>query len=210
MLILSLAALLAGPAAFGLARTHPRLLALLDVAITASIALLVAAELWPLMLGGSAGATLFAAAIGLYGPTAVESVLHRVDYHRIEARAHLVTMIVGLAGLGLHAFVDGAALTESGASPRGYLAGAVVAHRVPVGLAIWWLVRPTFGASVAWILLAAVAASTVVGFSAGTRILPALSPSGLAAFQGFVGGSLLHVVFFRKHIEAHRHAPTHD
>ena len=203
MLILSLAALLAGPVLFGLAGTQPRAIPALELLIITAITVLVVLELAPLATGGAALAVLPATALGLFGPTAVEWILHRIDYHRVEARAHQVTMLVGLSGLGTHAFVDGAALTGVAASSAGMLAGAVVLHRVPVGLAVWWIARPVFGPRVAWGLLGLIGASTLAGYAAGTRLLPTLSLTALAAFQGFVAGSLLHVVFFHKHVEAH-------
>lgn len=209
MLILSLAALLAGPLTFRVARTWPRVRAWLELLIMAMIALLVGVELAPIVTRGGAPSVLSAAVVGLFGPSAVEWGLHRVDYHRFEARTHLVIMLVGLLGLALHGFADGGALTDAARGGHaGFLAGAVVLHRIPVGLAIWWLARPTFGAGIAWTLLGAIGASTVAGYGVGLRVIPSLSPGSVAAFQGFVAGSLLHVVFFRKHIDAHRHPPS--
>lgn len=212
MLILSLAALLAGPATFGVAQTWPRVRAGFELVIMATIAVLVGVELAPLVVGDTPAAVpvILAGVLGLFGPTAVESTLHRIHYHRVEARAHVVTMLVGLLGLALHALADGAALTDAAGAGDRVLASAVVLHRAPVGVALWWLARPAFGAAVAWGVLGLIAASTVAGYAVGTRVIPTLTPGAVAAFQGFVAGSLLHVVFFRKHVHAHGHGANHS
>ena len=47
-----------------------------------------------------------------------------------------------MAGLALHGMLDGVALANAHghATPL-----AVVLHRLPEGLTLWWLLRPTYG-----------------------------------------------------------------
>ncbi|MEM7357080.1 MAG: hypothetical protein AAF657_40070, partial [Acidobacteriota bacterium] len=103
----------------------------------------------------------------------------------------------------LHAVLDGLALftpvAEHGghAAGDGWLAFAVILHRLPVALVIWWLVQPKLGPRVAYGLLAIVALGTVVGFFSSHRIWPMLEPSAIALLQAVIAGMLLHVIVER-------------
>ena len=60
-----------------------------------------------------------------------------------------LALVVGLSGLFLHAFLEGAAFAPSGGGVGTTFAAAVVTHRISVGLVIWWLIRPRFGIGLA-------------------------------------------------------------
>ena len=64
--------------------------------------------------------------------------------------SRVVALPLALLAIALHALLDGVAIAsdEAGAAHgSSELALAVVLHRVPVGLGIWWLVRPLYGAA---------------------------------------------------------------
>lgn len=109
----------------------------------------------------------------------------------------------GFVGLLLHTALDGVGLatadraTGSGAA----LPLAIVAHRFPVGLALWLIVAPRFGRRAAWAVLALVAATTVFGFLLGDVLLPERDTPALSLFQAFVAGTLLHVLLHTPTIE---------
>jgi hypothetical protein len=92
--------------------------------------------------------------------------------------------------LALHAAVDGAALAfgEAGFGPS--LAIAVVAHRLPVGLAVFDRMDTP---RQAWVALGGLALATVLGFFGGPSLAHA-SEAVHGLFEGLVAGGLLHVV----------------
>ena len=139
--------------------------------------------------------TLVFVVLGFVSPTFAEKLFRRAAKH-----AHVVALALGLLGLSLHAVLDGAALAGS-AFGGDQLPTAVVVHRFPVGLTIWWLLRPHFGNVVAGLVLTLVAAATAAGYGLGPPVAEGLSGQSVAWFQAFVAGSLLHVVFHRPHLD---------
>ncbi len=147
---------------------------------------------------------LIPALVGLIVPGMAERTLFAGSSH---ARVHRWIISAGLFALALHAMLDGVAL-EAGSHGHGHDHGApagsemlalgVVMHRLPLGIAVWWSVRPRWGEARAWALLAIVIAATLVGYFAGHDALPM---DALAHVQAFVAGSLLHVMVH--HTSAH-------
>jgi hypothetical protein len=189
-LLLSLAALALGPIVYGLAARRPAGLGVLDSFLFVTLSGLVLLHLIPhaLHVGGGAAAT--AALLGLGGPALAERMLHRA-----AAGVHLLVLSAALLGLGGHAFFDGLALIGSQSSAP--LAIAVILHRLPDGLAIWWLLRPPYGAGVAASTLGLMATATACGFFVGDVILFKTNQAWLASLQAFVSASLVHVVLHR-------------
>jgi len=115
----------------------------------------------------------------------------------IEGRVDSPRPVVGLAvlGFGLHAMLDGAALShgDHGHHHGELLALGVVLHRLPLGLALWWGLRPRFGVRAGFMALGFVTVVTALGFFA-EPVLEGLPQRPLAAFEALVAGSLLHVV----------------
>ena len=109
-----------------------------------------------------------------------------------------LALVLTLAGLTLHVFLEGAALT---AEPENIVLPVTV-HRLLVGLAIWWVVRLRHGFWVAALGIIALATATVGGYVVGGEIIP--EGGAVELFQAFVGGSLLHVVFHQR-IDDHQH-----
>jgi len=106
-----------------------------------------------------------------------------------------VTMPLALSGIAIHAVLDGIALTSTrmGDEP-GALAAAVVLHRIPVGLGIWWLAAPLYGKRSALGLLGAIAIFSVLGFGFGETLMTRVPTSAVALFQALIAGSLMHVI----------------
>ncbi len=206
LLLASIAALVIGPLAYRFAHRSGTTLTILDGFVFVAISGLVILSVLPeAIVHGGWVAIVFIVA-GFVGPTVAEHL-----FHRAAKGTHVAALILGLVGLCLHALVDGAALGDGLAlQAGGQLPTAVVLHRLPVGLAIWWLLRPHFGAAVAGLALAAVAGATAAGYAVGPALGTGagLTVGSVAWFQAFVGGSLLHVVFFRPHLDAHTHGKT--
>lgn len=124
------------------------------------------------------------ALLGLFGPTLIERLRHR-----LAVTIHRTALVLGMLGLLLHSFIDGAGLVGS---PT--LSLALILHRVPVGLAVWTLLRRNFGTKTAVVGLVLLNASTVAGFYTANLALEHLGGGWISGFTALVGGSLLHVV----------------
>ncbi|MGW8180707.1 MAG: permease, partial [bacterium] len=199
LLAISLAALLFGPLIYGMAKERNMMLSLLDGFIFVTISGIVLLYLFPESLQQGGWITLFFAVAGLFGPTLIESI-----FRRAARPAHIAALVLGLAGICLHGLIDGSALAPYHQAEQGHAAllpFAVILHRIPVGLTIWWLLRPAFGVHLAATVLGLVGLSTVAGFALGSVLTTELSSRGFACFQALVAGSLLHVIFHQPHLD---------
>ncbi len=192
LLVLSLMALLLGPVAYRAARSEHGLLDAVDGFVLVAITGMVVFAILPEAVATGGTTALVMALIGAMGPALAERA-----YRAAAHSSHNLALVLGLVGLGFHGVLDGAALAEGAWQGSGVLPWAVVLHRFPAGLAIWWLLRPGFGLRVASATLALVMAATVAGFAAGPPLLTMSSPAALGWFQGLVGGALVHVVVHR-------------
>ena len=82
------------------------------------------------------------------------------------------------------AVYDGAALAGVALEPG--LAAGVILHRLPVGLALWVLVRPRLGLRRMLWVAGALALGTVCGAFLGEVVLAGISGTALAVVQAFV------------------------
>lgn len=197
-LAISLLALLLGPFIYAMAREKDKMLSLLDGFIFVAISGLVLVYLLPESFSIGGWITLLFALAGLFGPTLIERV-----FRPAARQAHIAAIILGLAGICLHALFDGSALAPNQHLHSGHalLPFAVVLHRLPVGLTIWWLLRPAFGVRMAAAALGSVGFATVIGFALGSFLIEDFTSQGIAYFQALVAGSLLHVVFHQPHLD---------
>jgi hypothetical protein len=104
----------------------------------------------------------------------------------------------------VHALLDGAGLAGSSLRAEPSLAAAIILHRFGVGLMLWLIVQPVFGARSAWLTLFAMAAATIVGFEFSERLLPLAGDRVISAMQGVIVGTIIHGLVHREHV--HRHA----
>lgn len=204
-LFLSIVALFIGPAVFPLLRSRPSLIAALDGFLLTSIGGLVLVDLLPHALHAAGGWAFLAAAVGLGIPAVIDR-RHRATApkeaapcgHEHEAEhQHSALVNVALAGLAVHAFVDGSALAvpevqvhESSA----HLAVAVLMHRVPVSLLVATMVAKSRGIRGALMAASILGVATIAGFIVAREALPYWELRELALFQAFIAGTLLHVI----------------
>ncbi len=203
LLLASVAALLVGPLIYRFAHGRGTALTILDGFVFVAISGLVILSVLPGAVANGGWPAIVFIVAGFAGPTVAEHL-----FHRAAKGTHVAALVLGLVGLSLHALIDGAALGEGLPAQGAQLPTAVVLHRLPVGLSIWWLLRPHFGAGVASLVLAAVTGATAAGYAVGPALGAELTVGSVAWFQAFVGGSLLHVVFFRPHLDDHTHGQT--
>lgn len=190
-LIASIAVLGAAPLLHRLRAWSRRTTTIVDATVAALTALLIGFEVLPECFEAIGSLALLAAGVGVMIPLLAE--------RRVRSVAHRAAPLLAAGALALHAATDGLAIASAHGATHGHSHGlewAVIMHRLPLGLALWWLLRPK-GRALAIAALVLVGLSTVLGFGVGAAALPALSHSGLILFQAFASGLLLHVLLHR-------------
>jgi uncharacterized membrane protein YraQ (UPF0718 family) len=169
---------------YALSRRVRFLLHALDGFVLTAVGSLVLLHIAPraVTLGGLW--SVAAAALGL----ALPALFERMVFGR---RARGWAIVLGLIGLVSHTLIDGAAIGSE--KEAGALSWAIVVHRLPAGILVWWLVRPAFGLRRASLMLGGLILATVAGFALGTRF-DFVEERSLAIFEAFVAGALLHVL----------------
>lgn len=191
----SVAVLLVGPGIHRVAAREPVTMAALDNFVLVAIVGLVALEIVPGALQLAGLPALLALLFGVLGPALADGPLHRA-----ARGTHRTALVLAILGMAIHSFTDGLALASAHvAGGRSHaLEIAVIAHQLPVAVAVWWLLSPAglLRASAAMLLLGL---ATVLGFLLADRSLEALAPAWLGILQGLFAGLLLHVVAHRTH-----------
>ena len=185
-----------GPALHQLARATGTMLAALDGFVYVTIGGMVLFHILPETYHLAGWPVFIALALGLMGPGWVE---HRLE--NLARQAHAVALLLALVGIGLHGFTDGLALGQGGHEHAGehMLPWAVVLHRLPVGLMVWFLIRPVYGLRLALATLLLIGVATVLGFFMGEFAVGSLTNDSRGLFQALVAGTLLHVVVHRSY-----------
>ena len=183
-LLISIAALAAGPLVLMWSRRHG-LTSALDGFVLVTISGLVLVHLIPHALEVSGPWVIALALLGFLGPSLVEKYL----IHAAQ-QAHRATVVFAISGMAIHAVGDGLALALSSGHEHGSLLGlAVLLHRLPVSLTVWWILAPTRGRIFATLTLATIAVATVIGFASEGMLASTLDSDGFAPFPS-VGGWL--------------------
>ena len=194
--------LAAVPVIYRLCRGRSQALTALDGFMFVSMGGIILLDFLPQALEDGGWPCVVFAVLGVGLPTVIERRGHRLGEH-----FHRAALYLGLLGLLIHSMLDGVYLGSSGAD-SGLLPLAVILHRLPVGLTVWWLVRWSRGRGAAMLLLGVLAVLTALGYFAGSGLLDDLSGRGLAWFQSLVAGSLFHVVLHRSRGAAPEEAPA--
>jgi len=202
-LLATLLALAAGPALYAFGRHNARMLAFLDGFVLISIAGLVVLEVVPGTFTQGGPWTVAFLLAGLFGPTLLERM-----FRNAERATHIGALGVAVCGLVFHALGDGVVLAPGGADWA--LPAAVVVHSIPVGMAVWWLLAPSFGAGPPLAALVAMGAGTLAGYFNGEALSALLGQQGWAWFQSLIAGTILHVIFGRPHLHGAEEDPTHE
>lgn len=194
-LIASCVALLIGPLFYRYFSSGSGLQKGLDGFVFVSLGGLVLIHILPELLEHGGLLAIIFVILGIWGPTASERL-----FHRYSDITHNLTLSLGIGGLLLHTITDGGAMVlaqQEGSSTL--LALGVILHRLPVGLAIWWLLKPQVGTRWASLVLVAMMLLTGVGYVAGEQLITQLSLENTVYLQAFVTGSILHVVLHQPH-----------
>ena len=209
LLLLSILILGTGPLLYGFVSRHGQAQSVIDGFVVFAVGGLILLHVLPQTVQAGGGWALGAAVMGVFLPMAFERV--RALGHR---SVHAMVFGGAVTFLILHALFDGIALgngeKEGG---RFALSLAVLLHRLPVALMIWWLLRPEYGKRIAAAALASVGVATLTGFLLEGQIHHLFDGAGFACLQAFVAGSLLHVIAHQTphdHAHAHDHTHAHD
>jgi zinc transporter ZupT len=173
-----------------------------DGFVYVAVPALVALQVLPHAIEERSLLILGVVALGALIPTAFERASRLFAEHTDN-----LAIVAGISGLLIHTVLEGAALVP-GAEPVDPAFGwAVVLHRIPVGLVVWWLVRPRHGIPLATLAVGSLVGATLTGALVGAEITGQARGPGFELFEAFVAGTLLHVVF---HQGRHDHAHAHD
>jgi hypothetical protein len=195
--LLSSLALVAGPFLFVLGARQEGVRLALDGFVVMTLAGIVCLHIVPDAWRLAGLVSLVFLALGLLFPLLLEAV-----FARALERAHGFVVVLAAVGIGVHGTLDGIALIPlaEGGLLANELALGVIIHRLPVGMAIWWALKPEFGTRAAVGMITLVIGATGLGFLLGANLSSAGASPILACFQSFVAGSLVHVVLFgRRH-----------
>ena len=198
LLALSILLLGVGPVLVEFTRQARSALAALDGFILVTVGGLVLLYVLPEAVREGGFLALLVGVAGFAGPFTVERLGERFS----RAGHHILVAVVAF-GFIPHALLDGVALSvgQNGEAEQhgSLLPLAVVFHRLPVGFAIWWIVRPNQGTKGALVALGLISISTVVGYALGGSYLQNFHSTAFILVEAFVGGALLHVLLHRPH-----------
>jgi hypothetical protein len=181
-----------GPFLFLLGERHRSTRQALDGFILIIIAGIVCLHIVPEAWRVAGWISLMFLGFGLVFPSLLEAV-----FSMALSRAHGFVVAVAAVGVVVHAAIDGIALIPlAEADGINQLAVGVIVHRLPVGMAIWWVVRPRFGNLAAVVTFLIVIGATGASYFLGAGLMGVVESVGLACFQSFVAGSLVHVALF--------------
>lgn len=183
-----------------------RAVRLVDGFVYVAVPALVALQVIPHSLEEGSPVILLLVAGGAIVPSLFERASHLLERYTDD-----LAILVGLSGLLLHEILEGAAFAPLGSPVDPVFGWAVILHRVPAGLIVWWLVRPRHGIPLAALAVGSLVVATLGGFLVGNELLGPVHGPGIERYQAFVSGTLLHVIFHRgRHDHTHDHAHTND
>ena len=200
VLLLSITSLFIGPMHYLWLRKGGFVAKAFDSVIVVVLILLMAFLLIPeswAELGYWSVALMFA---GYLLPGLLESLIKKAAH-----TLHLISLMLALAGLALHAMLDGAALMIGHGDAGNSLGLAIVLHRFGVGLMLWMMVQPVFGKRVAFGVLGFVGLATVVGYLLSETILGLEGDHAMSVLQALIIGMIVHSLIHRSHGESHHH-----
>jgi uncharacterized protein len=201
-LIAATAAPVLGPVLYRVLHGRRRAFRLVDGFVYVAVPLLVAWQVLPHAWDERSFLAIVALGAGFVLPALIERASHA-----LAEQTDNLAIVVGLSGLALHALLEGAALVPGENGVDAPFALAVILHRVPVGLVVWWLIRPRFGTTAASVGVGSFMIATLAGYGLGTELLAGAHGPGAQTYQAFVSGSLVHAVF---HQGRHDHDHSND
>ena len=118
---------------------------------------------------------------------------------------HLLSLLLALTGLALHAMLDGAALNAGDGAMASNLSMAIVIHRFGVGMMIWMMVQPVFGRRIAFGVLGFASLATVGGYLLSEKLMGLEGDYATSVIQALIIGMIVHSLIHRSHGTSHHH-----
>jgi hypothetical protein len=118
---------------------------------------------------------------------------------------HILSLLLALSGLAVHAILDGAALTVNHNGATSSLSLAIVMHRFGVGMMLWMMVQPVFGKAAAFAVLGFVSLATIAGYLLSESVLGLEGDFVMSAIQALIIGTIVHSLIHRSHSQGHQH-----
>ena len=199
-LFLSIVSMLLGPVVYSAANYVKNLREILDGYIFITIICLVCFHIIPEAYEIGGNLIIPFMLIGLLLPVTMEFF-----FQRALKKTHVVTLMIAMLGLAIHALIDGISLSpdivihshDHGVFNNlfeNHLALGIILHRLPVGMAIWWSIRLYFSKRVALTVFTIITLFTTIGYMYTPLVVDILNSAAIAYFQAFVAGSLLHIM----------------
>jgi len=199
LLILSIISLFVGPVLYQWLRRGGFVAKAFDSLIIAVLVVLMAFLLIPESWGQLGYWSVVLILAGYLLPGVLEHLIKKAAH-----TFHIVSLLLALAGLALHAMLDGAALTV-GHGATSNLSLAIVLHRLGVGMMLWMMVQPVFGKHAAFAVLGFVALATVGGYLLSETVLGLEGDYVLSVIQALIIGMIVHSLIHRSHGVSHHH-----
>ena len=200
MLVLSIISLFIGPILYQWLRhggfAAKALDSLIIVVLIILMALFLIPESWAALGYSSIGLIL----AGYLVPGLLEHLIKKAAH-----TLHMVSMLLALGGLALHAMLDGAALNAGDGVMARNLSLAIVIHRFGVGMMIWMMVQPLFGRRIAFAILGFTAVATVGGYLLSEQVLVLEGGYAMPVIQALIIGMIVHSLVHRSHGVSHHH-----
>ena len=202
-LLLAMLALALGPILLHRFRERPALSEALDGFVLVAITGLIFLHFLSPAMEHKDLAVVACLVVGFLCPVLLERMV-RSSHDKVD----LWGLFLGLTGLAVHAGLDGAALATLAISDTDApLAVAVILHRLPVGIAVWWLATRLAGRRAAVSALLALMGATAVGYQFGAEVTHDHDAPGLVnLYQALVGGALVHVAVHPHHGRGRGHS----
>jgi hypothetical protein len=198
--LLSIISLFVGPVLYLWLRKGGSIARIIDsliiVALVVLMAFLLIPESW-LQLGYWSIALMLT---GYLVPGLLEQLIKKAAH-----TFHLVSLVLALFGLTLHAMLDGAVLTAMHGDVNSNLSLAIVLHRFGVGMMLWMMVQPAYGKRAAFAVLGFVALATVAGYQLSEVVLGLEGDFVMSVIQAIIIGMIVHSLVHRSHGVHHHH-----
>ncbi|NNJ79527.1 MAG: hypothetical protein HKP19_09735 [Xanthomonadales bacterium] len=198
MLLLSLLMLFVGPLLFSWFSTSHAVARTMDRFIVGILVVMVVVLLVPEIIEPLGVWALALLLMGYLLPGLLERMVRQAS-----ETMHLYSLYLALAGLLLHAMLDGAGLAGSKLHDSAGLAAAIILHRFGVGLMLWMIIQPVFGDRGAWLTLFGMAAATVLGYGFSEWLLPLAGDVFITGMQAVIIGTIIHGLVHRGHVHTH-------
>ncbi len=208
LLLAALFATIIGPPIYALAKQNAALKKSTDTFILIVTAGIIIFQVLPETFAELGIWSIVLAIVGTGLPGVIEFL-----FRKAAQKTHLLTLTLGVLGLMLHGVVDGCALTLADYNNTGgkLLPIAILLHRTPISLTLWWLVKPEFGTRVALMVIMTLLLGTILGYLYSEQLITSLQQPSFMAFEALVAGTLLHVLYHRpghQH-EHHQNSGSH-